>query len=41
MGDTIMEAWDRLENESSKAYEGFCRYRDMGISRSVMKVQQK
>ena len=36
-----MEAWDRLENESSKAYEAFCRYRDMGISRSVMKVQEK
>jgi len=30
--------WERQENESARAYEGFCAYRDMGPSRSLAKV---
>lgn len=29
-----MSEWDKLENETTLAYEWFCRYRDMGIGRS-------
>lgn len=32
------DPWERLESESSKAYEAFCIYRDMGIQRSLSKV---
>jgi hypothetical protein len=33
--------WDKREDESSKAYEWFCRYRDMGPGRSHEKLNQK
>lgn len=33
--------WERRENETSKAYEAFCEYRDMGIERSLAKVAEK
>ena len=33
--------WDKREDESSKAYEWFCRYRDMGPGRSHDKLHQK
>ena len=33
--------WDRREFESSKAYEAFCTYRDMGTQRSLSKVSEK
>jgi hypothetical protein len=36
----MTEAWDRLPNERSKAYELFCLYRDMGPSRSLQKLRQ-
>ena len=32
------EAWERRPDETSKAYEAFCVYRDMGTSRSIAKV---
>lgn len=35
-----MNTWDRLEGETSLAYEWFCRYRDMGPDRSMTKVVQ-
>lgn len=33
--------WERQENESAKAFEAFCIYRDMGIQRSVRKVARE
>lgn len=33
--------WDKREDESAKAYEWFCRYRDMGPDRSHDKLHQK
>ena len=36
-----MELWDRLENETSLAYEWFCRYRDYGRERSHVVVVEK
>lgn len=33
--------WERRENESTKAYEAFCIYRDMGRERSLAKVSEK
>lgn len=33
--------WDKREDESAKAYEWFCRYRDMGPGRSHDKLHQK
>ena len=35
------EPWERRENESTKAYEAFCIYRDMGRERSLAKVAEK
>ena len=35
------QPWDRRQDESSKAYEAFCIYRDMGIQRSLSKVAEK
>ena len=32
--------WDRQQGETSKAYEAFCIYRDMGIQRSLGKVAE-
>ena len=33
--------WDRRESETSKAYEAFTIYRDMGVERSLSKVAVK
>ncbi len=33
--------WERLKNESSKAYEAFCVYRDQGINRSITNTSQE
>lgn len=33
--------WDKREDETGKAYEWFCRYRDMGPVRSHAKLVQK
>ena len=35
------EPWERRENESTKAYEAFTIYRDMGRERSLSKVAEK
>lgn len=35
------EPWERQESESTKAYEAFSIYRDMGIQRSLSKVAEK
>lgn len=35
------EPWERREEESTKAYEAFCTYRDMGRERSLSKVAEK
>lgn len=35
------EPWERRESESTKAYEAFCAYRDMGPDRSLAKVAEK
>ena len=35
------EPWERREIESTKAYEAFCTYRDMGRERSLSKVAEK
>lgn len=34
------ELWDRQDGESSKAYEAFCTYRDLGPNRSIAKAGQ-
>ena len=33
--------WDQQEQETSKAFEAFAAYRDMGIERSIAKVAEK
>lgn len=38
---TQAKPWEPLEEESSKAYEAFSVYRDMGIQRSISKVSEK
>lgn len=38
MKNQVREPWDRLENESTKAYEAFVEYRNMGRCRSHAKV---
>ena len=35
------QPWERRESESTKAYEAFCIYRDMGRERSLSKVAEK
>lgn len=35
------ELWERQQGETSKAYEAFCVYRDMGADRSLRKVVQQ
>lgn len=35
------EPWERQKSESTKAFEAFCIYRDMGTSRSISKVAQQ
>ena len=32
------EIWGRLPNESARAYDAFCHYREMGAKRSIAKV---
>lgn len=36
----MAEIWERLPGESSKAYQAFCEYRDMGADRSIRKLAQ-
>lgn len=36
-----MYQWDRQENETTKAYEAFCGYRDLGTGRKLIKVSEK
>jgi len=33
-----IKPWSKLSNETSRQYEAFCIYRDMGIERSILKV---
>ncbi len=33
--------WDKLPQETTKAYLMFCQYRDMGLNRSLRKLVQK
>lgn len=35
------QPWERRERETTKAYEAFCIYRDMGRERSLSKVAEK
>ena len=35
------QIWHRQPGESTKAYAAFCAYRDLGITRSVMKVVEE
>lgn len=35
------EPWERRENETSKAYEAFCVYRDMGPDRSMRATAER
>ena len=35
------QPWERRPEESTKAYEAFCTYRDMGRERSLSKVAEK
>lgn len=35
-----MPAWERLEGESSLAYDAFCNYRDLGPERSLEKASK-
>ncbi len=34
-------SWVRLKNETAKAFQAFCIYRDMGIERSIEKVSKE
>lgn len=38
--EPTIEPWERQEGETSKAWEAFCIYRDMGVDRSLRKVAQ-
>ncbi len=38
--DDKREIWERLPGESIKAYRCFCIYRDLGVDRSINKVQK-
>lgn len=40
-GVNTPKPWERQESETSKAYEAFCEYRDMGPQRSLSKVAEK
>ena len=35
------EPWERQQGETTRAYEAFCIYRDMGASRALRKVVQQ
>lgn len=39
MSDEGKQAWDRQPRETSRSYELFCAYRDMGIERSLRKMK--
>ncbi|MBQ9168882.1 MAG: hypothetical protein IJX67_10830 [Oscillospiraceae bacterium] len=39
--NTAPDPWERRQDESTKAYEAFCIYRDMGRERSLSKVSAK
>ena len=37
----MVNLWERQEGETSKQYEAFCIYRDMGIDRSIRRVAEE
>lgn len=37
----MAESWEKQDFETPKQYKYFCVYRDMGVDRSFLKVQQK
>jgi hypothetical protein len=39
--DRVVEPWDRIPGESRQAWSAFCAYRDMGPTRSHVKVAQE
>ncbi len=42
MGNTnTPKPWERQPDETTKPYEAFCVYRDMGIERSIRKVAER
>ena len=43
MGKTALppEPWERQKGETSRAYEAFCVYRDLGADRSINKTSRK
>src|SRR5690606_14943299 len=36
----MIKIWDQQSNESTKAFEAFCTYRDMGVGRSLRKLSK-
>ena len=40
-GNILPEPWERQQGETSRAYEAFCAYRDMGADRSINKTARK
>lgn len=38
MSKKVRQEWERLDSESSRAYAAFCAYRDLGLSRSIVKA---
>lgn len=41
MAEQNNKPWEPLENETPKAYEAFCTYRDLGPNRSMRKTAEK
>lgn len=41
MFDLNKYPWERLPDEPNKQYQAFCKYRDMGINRSILKVAKE
>lgn len=38
--DATVQPWDRLGGESVRQYQAFCAYRDLGIERTINKLQE-
>jgi len=41
VNDEKREIWERFERETRKAYDAFCKYREMGKGRSYAKIEEK